>query len=57
MKKSELDKYGRILEVLLELSNKEEPNYFIKVYQTSELQSITTDIIDRTLANENKDLG
>ena len=53
MKKSELDKYGRILEVLLELSNKEEPNYFIKVYQTSELQSITTDIMDRTLTNEN----
>lgn len=53
MKKSELDKNERILEILLKLSNKDEQNYSIKVYQTSELQSITTDIFDRTLVNEN----
>lgn len=32
MKKSELDKNERILEILLKLSNKDEQNYSIKVY-------------------------
>ena len=53
MENNELDKYEKILEILLELSNKGEQKYFIKVYRTSELQHITTDIFDRTLTNEN----
>lgn len=35
MENNELDKYEKILEILLELSNKWEQKYFIKVYRTS----------------------
>ena len=53
MKDNELNKYIKLLDFILELANKEEEQYAMKVYHTSELSRITTDIIDRELVNEN----
>ncbi len=52
MQEKDINKYIKILNILVNLANIEKQDYAMKVYKTSELQSITTDITDRTLTKE-----
>ena len=52
MKNNDFERYIKFLETIVELANKDQEQYAMKVYHTSELSRITTDIIDRELTNE-----